>query len=171
MTYKFLLTIFLTGLGSLAVFTPKAIAQERPECYIIDDSGELTDLTDICNASQRQSTETDATTNEGENVVNNNIKIIDSKHQDTGVSADDGVFVLGKKDASLESDLIDSTYYIDNEIGVDYTAYTRRYQTPSTSIDRQTLRTQVFQFDTKPSLTSILRHGRELPFIIYRYPI
>ncbi len=181
MTYKFkfLLTIFLTSLSSIGALTQTAtaIAQERPECYLIDDSGQLTDLTDICNVSEKQLSETDPATSEAQNNnsnnnSNNNI-IIDSKSLETGLSLDDNLFILGKNSLSSKSGLIDSAYYIDNEIGIDYTAYIRRYKTSPTSIDRQTLREQIFQFNTIPdtttSLTSILRSSRQLPFIIYRY--
>lgn len=176
MTYKFkfLLTIFITSLSSIGALTQAAtaIAQERPECYLIDDSGQLTDLTDICNVSEKQLPETNPATSEAQN-SNNNIIIIDSKPLETGLSLDDNLFILGKNNLSSKSSLIGSAYYIDNEIGIDYTAYIRRYKTPPTSIDRQTLREQIFQFNTIPStptsLTSILRSSRQLPFIIYRY--
>ena len=173
MTYKFLLTIFLTSLGSIGGLTPIAFAQERPECYLIDNSGRLTDLTDICNASQKQSPKTDATS-EGQNIINNNNNVsIDSKALDSGFSADDNVYILGEDNLSIESSSIDSSYYIDNEIGTNYTAYIRRYKVTPTSIVRETLREQVFQFGTYPnSITSILRQGRgRIPFIIYRYQI
>ncbi len=171
MTYKFLLTIFLTSLSSLGGLTPIAVAQERPKCYLIDNSGQLTDLTDICNVSQKRSPKTEPTTNEGQNVVN--INIIDSKPSNLGFSEDDNVYILGEDNLGLNSSLINSSYYIDNEIGNDYTAYIRRYKVSPTSIVRQTLREQIFQFDAYPnSLTSILRQGQSrTPFIIYRYQI
>ena len=181
MTYKFkfLLTIFLTSLSSIGALTQTAIAiaQERPECYLIDNSGQLTDLTDICNVSEKQLPETDPTTSEAQNNnsnnnSNNNI-IIDSKALDTGLSLDDNLYILGKNNLSSKSGLIDSVYYIDNEIGIDYTAYVRRYRTSPTSIDRQTLREQIFQFNTAlsapDSLTSIFRSSNQVPFVIYRY--
>lgn len=88
MTNKFLLTILITSLGLIGGLTPKAMGQERPKCYLIDDSGELTDLTDICNASQKRSPETNVT-NEGQNIVNNNINTINSKPSATGLSVSD----------------------------------------------------------------------------------
>ncbi len=114
----------------------------------------------------------EAQNNNSNNNSNNNI-IIDSKPSETGLSLDDNLFILGKNNLSSKSGLIGSAYYVDNEIGIDYTAYIRRYKTPPSSIDRQTLREQIFQFntilDTPSSLTSILRSSRQLPFIIYRY--
>ena len=167
MTYKFILTVFLGSLGSIAVLAPRSVAQERPECYIIDDSGQLTDLTDICNATQKRSRPTDTTSDVQS--VNRNVSIVGSEAIEE-VALDDSVYVLGETSLAGKSDAIDSTYYIDNEIGSDYTAYIRRYQTPGTSFDRQTLRDRVFQFDTEPSLTSILRRGESrTPFLIYRY--
>ncbi len=174
MTYKFLLTIFLTSLGLIGGLTPIAFAQERPECYLIDNSGQLTDLTDICNASQKRSPKTNPTTSEGQNIINNNNNVnIDSKALDSGLLADNNAYILGENNLSIESSSIDSSYYIDNEIGTNYTAYIRRYKVPPTSIVRETLREQVFQFGTYPnSITSILRQGRgRIPFIIYRYQI
>ena len=171
MTHKFLLSIFLTSF-SLGVLTPIAVAQERPKCYLIDNSGQLTDLTDICNVSQKRSPKSEPTTSEGQNIINNNINIIDSKPSDR-LGVDDNVYILGENNLRSNSNLINSSYYIDNEIGNDYTAYIRRYKTSPTSIDRQTLREQIFQFDTNSnSLTSILRRGQNrTPFIIYRYQI
>ena len=176
MTYKFLLTIFLTTLGSFGALIPMAVAQDRPKCYLINNSGQLTDLTNICNVSQKRSAQTVPTTNDGLNINDNNI-VIDSEIIDTGLSTDDSAYILGKNNLTTESGLIDSSYYIDNEIGVNYAAYVRRYQTPSTSLVRQTLREQVFQLNTNSgnltnfdNITSILRNGRgRIPFLIYRY--
>ncbi|WP_319421110.1 hypothetical protein [Pleurocapsa sp. FMAR1] len=174
MTYKFLLTIFLTSLSLIGVLTPIAVAQERPKCYLIDNSGQLTDLTDICNASQKRSPETDPATSESQNIINNNNNIsIDSQPLDPGLSVDDNVYILGDNNLPVESSFIDSSYYIDNGIGTNYTAYIRSYQVSPTSLVRETLREQVFQFGTYPnSITSTLRQGRgRVPFIIYRYQI
>ena len=167
MTYKFILTVFLSSLGSIAVLAPRSVAQKRPECYIINNSGQLTDLTDICNATQERSRPTN-TASDARN-VNQNVNVVGSEAIEE-VALDDSVYVLGETSLASKSDAIDSTYYIDNEIGSDYTAYIRRYQTPGTAFDRQTLRERVFQFDTEPSLTSILRRGESrTPFLIYRY--
>ena len=162
--YKFLLTISLASLSSFALI-PKAFGQERPKCYIIDNSGELTDLTDICNASQKQLSE-DFATNDGQNAIDN--INVDSKSVDTDSSSGDSIRVLGNN-FDRESGSIDAIYYLDNEIGSNYTAYVRSYKAPSTSIDRRTLRERAFRFGANRSLTSTLRHGREVPFIIYRY--
>ena len=172
MTYKFLLKI-LTSLGFLATLMPIAIAQERPECYIIDESGELTDLTDICNVSQKRSPQVAPATNEAPNNVNNNTNVINFNPLDVGLELDDNLYILGENSFSPRSGVFNSAYYIDNEIGSDYTAYVRSYRTSPTSIVRQTLREQIFQFDPySRSLTSILRRGQsDLPFIIYRYQI
>ena len=168
MTYKILLTVFLTSFSSLAALAPVTIAQERPECYIIDESGQLTDLTDICDATQKSS-ETEATPSEAQN-VNQNVNIVGSNLSEAEIAANDSVYVLGETSLASQTDAIDSTYYIDNEIGSDYTAYIRRYQAPETAFDRQTLRSEIFQFDDQPSLTSILRRGEaRTPFLIYRY--
>ena len=172
MTYKFLLKIFLTSLGSLFTLAPIAIAQERPECYIIDNSGQLTDLTNICNVSQKRSPQI-APATETPNTVNNNTNVINFNPLDTGLLSDNNLYILGENSLSSKSSVFDSAYYIDNEIGSDYTAYIRKYRTSPTSIVRQTLREQIFQFDRhSQSLTSIIRRGQsDLPFIIYRYPI
>ena len=168
---KFLLAIFIAGFSSINVLTLKAVAQEPPECYIVDDTGELEDLTDICDASQKRSPDSNSTTTQGENVVNNNININNSDlNSGFGkVSVNDG-FVVGADNSSVNSG-IDSSYLIDNEPGLDYTAYVRRYQTSLNSFDYLTRREQIFQFDNRfGSHTRILREGRsELPFLIYRY--
>ena len=166
---KFLLAIFIASFSSIGVLIPKAVGQEPPECYIVDESGELEDLTDICNASQKRSPESTAT--EDKNVVNNNIKIGNSESEsvNTGVSVNDG-FVVGVDASSKDSGSIDGSYLIDNEPGSDYTAYIRRYKTSPNSFDRLTRREDIFQFDNRDrSQTSILRGDRELPFLIYRY--
>ena len=172
MTYKFLLKIFLTSLGSLATLVPIAIAQERPECYIIDDSGQLTDLSNICNVSQKRSPQIAPSTNESPNTVNNNTNVINFTPLDTRL-LDNNLYILGENSLSIRSGVFNSAYYIDNEIGSGYTAYIRSYRTSPTSIVRQTSREQIFQFDRDPeSLTSIIRRGQsDIPFIIYRYPI
>ena len=168
MTYKFLLKVFLTSLSSIGVLASIAVAQERPKCYLINSSGELTDLTDICDVSQKRSPEPTPVTNEGSNIVNNN-NIINSESLIREQEVDDNQYL--ERDAFSVESGIDSSYYIDNEIGSDYTAYVRRYRTSTTPLVRSTLRKQAFQFDnTRRSPTSILRSGRsELPFIIYRY--
>lgn len=171
MIHKFLLTLFIANFGFISVLAPKASAQERPECYLIDESGELTDLTDICNVSQKRSPE--PATTEGENIVNNNnnINIVSSDAVKTGVLSDDG-FVIDGNNYSEDSGSINSSYYIDNEPGINYTAYVRRYTASPNSFVRQTRREEIFQFDRPLSHTGILRRGRnELPFIIYRYQI
>ena len=172
MTYKFLLKTFVTSLG-FAILAPIAIAQERPECYIIDDTGQLTNLTDICNVSQKRSSQISSASNESPNTINNNTNVINFNPLDTGLLSDDNLYILGENSLLSESDnLFNSAYYIDNEIGSDYTAYIRRYRTSPNSIARQTLREQIFQFDPySQSLTSIIRRGHDIPFIIYRYPI
>ena len=157
------------GLTALA---PMAIAQERPKCYIIDNTGDLTDLTDICNVSQKRSPQIAPVTNEAPNNVNNNTNVINFNPLDAGLESDDNLYILGENSFSPRSGVFNSAYYIDNEIGSDYTAYVRSYRTSPTSIARQTLREQIFQFDPySPSLTSIIRRGRDIPFIIYRYQI
>ncbi|MBE9044746.1 hypothetical protein IQ255_10055 [Pleurocapsales cyanobacterium LEGE 10410] len=178
MSYKFLLTVFLTSLGSLGALAPIAVAQERPKCYIIDPSGQLTDLSDICDVSQKQSPDTetattDTATNDGLNIINNNNNTIYSEPSTRGLSEGSSTYILGGDDFSFDSgsSFIDSSYYIDNEIGVDYTAYIRRYKVPPTFLVRPTLKDQVFGFDHyRNSPTSILRRGQSrIPFIVYRY--
>lgn len=169
MTYKFLLTAFLTSLSSISVLASTAVAQERPKCYLIDSSGELSDLTDICDVSLKRSPKTAPVTNEKSSTVNNSTNSESAIKQQ---EADSNRYL--ERDAfSIESAQsgIDSSYYIDNEIGSDYTAYVRRYRKSPTSFIRSTVREQAFQLDTVDrSPTSILRSDRsELPFIIYRY--
>ena len=175
MIYKFLLTISLTSISTICALTPIAVAQERPECYSIDNSGQLTDLTDICNVNQKRLPQTNPTISEGQNIVNNHINILDSKTMNTGLSLDDSIYILGENSfyPNSNSNLVDSAYYIDNETGIDYTAYIRRYKTSPTSIVGKALREQIFQFDAYPnSHTAIVRQGRsKVPFIIYRYQI
>ena len=167
MTYKSLLKTLLTSFCSLGAIATVAVAQEPPECYIVDASGELTDLTDICNASQKKSSSTQNNTGEALTITNNNSNVVNSNQ-----TADSSSSVLVGDDLLVESSSIDSSYYIDSEPGINYAAYTRRYNTPSTSAVRQSVRERAFQFNTnRDSLTSILRESQSrLPFIIYRYP-
>lgn len=167
MVYKFLLTISLASLGSFAGLGLEAVGQERPKCYIIDNSGELTDLTDICNVSQKQSSGNNSASSDGQNIVNNNINI-NSESAGIESSSSDRVLVLSQN-SERKAGSIDSTYYLENEIGSNYTAYVRSYQAPLTSADRRTLRNRAFGFDRDASLTSVLRDDREVPFLIYRY--
>ena len=167
MNYRLLLTVFLTSLSSLTL-APIVVAQERPKCYLIEPSGQLVDLAEICNASQKRSPENNPSASEGLNIINNNYNIV-SHPEAVDAFISDRRF--SRRDSLALGSGIDGTYYIDNEIGMDYTAYTRRYSVPSTSIVRRELRERVFQFDAPSnSLTSILRQGRSrIPFIIYRY--
>ncbi|MEM7593158.1 MAG: hypothetical protein AAF383_16865 [Cyanobacteria bacterium P01_A01_bin.83] len=179
MTYKSLLTIFLSSLGFVGALTPVVVAQERPECYIIDNSGQLTDLSDICNVSQKRSPKTNSGSSKSQRIVKPNG--VNSNLFNTGLPLDNTLYILGENNqVTSDSGLIDSSYFIDNEIGIDYTAYIRRYKAPPTSLTRQTLRKEIFRpnrFDSQPdrfdstpdALTSILRGGRELPFMFYRY--
>ena len=171
MTYKSLLTIFLSGLGFLGALTPVVAAQERPECYIIDNSGQLADLSDICNVSQKRSPQTSPDISKPQRIAKPNG--VNPNLLNTGLPLDNNVYILGENNLTSDSGLIDSSYFIDNEIGLDYTAYIRRYKTSPTSLTRRTLREQAFQLNTVDStpdrLTSILRGGRALPFLIYRY--
>ncbi|MEL6440420.1 MAG: hypothetical protein AAFQ80_14325 [Cyanobacteria bacterium J06621_8] len=57
MIRKSLLKIFLTSAGLLGAMTTAVTAQEQPECFIIDSSGKLTDLTEFCNVSKERSPE------------------------------------------------------------------------------------------------------------------
>ena len=170
MTYKSLLATLLTSFCSLGAIASMAAAQEPPECYIIDSSGKLTDLTDICNVREKRSSAADDNTGEGVNIINNNNNITSSNQTPDGSSS---VFVADDLVAASTSS--DSSYFIDNELGNNYTAYTRRFNVAPTAAVRQTIRDRSFQFDTfdarRDSLTSILRATQSrLPFIIYRYP-
>ncbi len=174
MIYKFLLAIFVTSLSSIGALIPEVAAQERPKCYLIDNSGQLTDLTDICNVSEKQLPETDSNNSEAQNSNNqsnnnNNNIIIDSGLLDTGLSLDHSTYILGENSIASKQGSFESAYYVDNGTGTDYTAYIRRYKTTPTSMTRQTIREQAFQFDAPNSLTAVLRQGRKVPFIIYRY--
>lgn len=155
----------------MGALTPVVAAQERPECYIIDNSGQLTDLSDICNVSQKRSPETSSANSKPQRIAKQDG--VNPNLLNTGLPLDNTVYILGENNLTSDSGLIDSSYFIDNEIGIDYTAYIRRYKIPPTSLTRQTLRKEIFQpdrFDSTPDrLTSILRGGRALPFIFYRY--
>ena len=171
MTNKLLFTALLTAFSSLGGFASTATAQERPKCYLIDNSGQLTDLTAICNISQQRSPEPVSSSNEGIEIVNtNNNNLVNSRPSVDNVVVGDGLVVSDVNRAD-SSNLIDRTYYIDNEIGSDYTAYIRSYRVPPTFTTRKDLREQIFQFDDRrKSTTSILRKGRsQLPFLIYQY--
>lgn len=169
MINKLLSIALLTAFSSLSAFASTVTAQERPKCYLIDNSGQLTDLTDICNVTQQRSPEPVSSSNEGINIVNTNNNV-DSRSSVDNVVVGDGLLVSGVNRAD-SSNLIDSAYYIDNEIGTDYTAYIRSYRVTPTSTTRENLREQIFQFDNRrKSTTSILRKGRsQLPFLIYQY--
>ena len=173
MSHRFLLKVFLTSIGLFGALTTAAAVQgkEPPECYIIDNSGKLTDLTDICNVSQKRSPDRDSVSSEPQDIANRSVS--DPNLREAEFALDNNQYILGKKSVATESGAISSVYYIDNAIGADYAAYVRRYKTAPTSLTRRTLRENIFQFNTNLStserLTSILRDGREVPFLIYRY--
>lgn len=175
MTYKFLLSVSLTSLSLIGAIAPSVSAQERPKCYLIDNSGQITNLTDICNASQRTTPVVETATNEGLNIINNNRNVIGSEPLASDLSLADNVYFLGEGSAPVDLNSIGSSYYIDKELGIDYAAYIRRYRTSPTSLPRQAVKEQVFQFDVDvepDNLTSIIRRGQSrTPFLIYRYPV
>lgn len=172
MSHRFLLKVFLASIGLFGALTTAVQGKEPPECYIIDNSGKLTDLTDICNVGQKRSPQTDAAASSEPQSITN-ISVSDPNLQEAEFALDDNQYILGKRSVTTDSGAISSVYYIDNAIGADYAAYVRRYKTAPTSLTRQTLRENIFQFNSNEStserLTSILRDGREVPFIIYRY--
>lgn len=49
-----LATIGCLGITSLTVSTPSAMADRKPECYAIDESGQSIDLSYLCNSSSLQ---------------------------------------------------------------------------------------------------------------------
>lgn len=187
MTHKFLLTVLLTSLSSIGLPTSIVTAQELPKCYSIDSSGKLTDLTDFCFASKRSPNPVSAA-NKNSRVDNINVIGINPLNAElSGNNIDKSVNVLEGVDLAVESDLIDGSYFIDNEIGSDFTVYTRRFGSAPTSKQRRLLREQSFGFDSFrsndglgfgssfdssfDSPTSIIRRGRsKIPFLIYRYP-
>lgn len=146
MTYKFLLKVFLTSLGSLATLTPIAIAQ-RPECYIIEESGQLTDLTDLCNASQQRSSKAPAANNP--NTVNNNTNVVNFDPISTeGRGLTGGVF---------------NPYY-NSSIGFNYSPYTGSY-IDSTPVVNRTITKRTFRFYQYPKRPSSTITPRVFPFI------
>ena len=100
----------------------------------------------------------------------NNNNLADSRSSVGNIVVGDGLLV-SRVNRADSSNSINRAYYIDNEIGTDYTAYIRSYRVTPTSTTRENLREQIFQFDNRrKSITSILRKGRsQLPFLIYQY--
>ncbi len=46
-----LATIGCSGIASLTLSAPSVLAGQKPECYMIDESGQLIDLSSLCNSS------------------------------------------------------------------------------------------------------------------------
>ena len=145
MTYKFLLKVFLTSLGSLATLAPLAIAQERPECYIIEDSGQLTDLSDICNVSQQRSPQANSNSSDT-NTASNNTNVINLNPISTGGLGLTGTGVFNRS-------------YYDRSLGLDYRPYAGGYSYPTPVVNRTvTKRTyRFYQYPKRPSSTVVPR--------------
>ena len=146
MTYKFLLKIFATL--SLFTFAPIAIAQERPKCYIIEESGQLTDLTDICNVSQQRSPQASAASNP--NTATNNTNVVNLNPASTGGRDLTGAGVF-------------SPYY-NNSIGLNYPPYTGSDNYPTPVVNRAVTR-RTFRFYQYPKRPSSTITPRVFPFI------
>ena len=144
MTYKFLLKILATF--SVFTFAPIAIAQERPKCYIIEESGQLTDLTDICNVSQQRSPQAPAAN--APNTANNNTNVVNIDPLSTGGSGLTGVF---------------NPYY-NNSVGLNYPPYTGSY-IDSTPVVTRTVTRRTFRFYQYPTRPSSTITPRVFPFI------
>ncbi len=48
-----LATMSCLGIASVSWLAPSAIASQQPECYMIDESGQLIDLSSLCNSSSQ----------------------------------------------------------------------------------------------------------------------
>ena len=172
MNFKLLLSVTTTSLSIFGAIAPMGIARERPQCYLIDNSGQLTNLTNICNASSLERSPS-ATATVDKDINNDNI--IDSESSDSDFLGGEIVYFLGEGNPPIDLSAFSSSYYIDNEIGNDFAAYIRRYETSPSYLPRQVIRKQAFQLEDDfelNSLTSILRRGNgSTPFLIYRYPV
>ena len=147
MTYKFIIKTFLTSLASLATLAPMAIAQ-RPECYIINESGQLTDLSDICNVSQKRSPRA-TTANNAPNTANNNTNVINLN----AVSRGYGLTGAG----------VSSPYY-NSPVGLGYTPYAGDYSY-STPVVNRTITKRTYRFYQYPKRPSSTITPRVFPFI------
>lgn len=151
MTYKFLLKILATL--SLFTFAQTAIAQERPECYIIEESGQLTDLTDICNVSKERSPQTNPTSSDP-NTASNNTNVVNFNPVSTG-----GLGLTG-------AGAFNRSYYYNSSIGSGYTPYTGDYSYPSSVVNR-TITKRTFRFYQYPKRPSSIIRTRVFPFYGY----
>jgi hypothetical protein len=49
-----LATVSWLGIASLTLLAPSAMAGQKPECYMLEESGKLIDLSSLCNSSSRR---------------------------------------------------------------------------------------------------------------------
>ena len=153
MTYKFLLKIIATF--SFFTFAPIAIAQERPECYIIEESGQLTDLTDICNVSRQRSSQVAPANNP--NTANDNTNVVNFNPVDIERTLGNDYLLGGRS-------FLNRSATFNRSIGFNNTPYTGSYidSTPvvTRAVTRRTFR--FYQYPTRPSSTIT---PRVFPFI------
>jgi hypothetical protein len=74
-----LATVSWLGIPSVTLSAPSAMASQTPECYMIDESGKLIDLSSLCNSSshrERATTERSTPTS-GSSVVEQPLSEID----------------------------------------------------------------------------------------------
>ena len=155
MTYKFLLKVFLTSLGCLFTFAPIAIAQ-RPECYIINESGQLTDLTDICNVSQQRSPQAARSANNPNTANNNNnTNVVNFNPVSTGGLLDNNYILRG---GGL------TTGVFNRPIGLNYTPYAGGYSYPTPVVNR-TITKRTFRFYRYPKSPNSIIRTRVFPSI------
>ena len=155
MTYKFLLKVFLTSLGSLFTLAPIAIAQ-RPECYIIEESGQLTDLTNICNVSQQRSPQVaPAANNPNTANNNNNTNVVNFNPVSTGGILDNN-YILGRRGLT--------TGVFNRPIGLNYTPYAGGYSYPTPVVNR-TITKRTFRFYRYPKSPNSIIRSRVFPSV------
>jgi hypothetical protein len=136
-----------------------ATAQSKPICFMTDNAGKVTDLSDICNVRSNQNQ-----TNEPITRLNNLLDRVDN--EDVSV---ENIYFVGDGDVPFSLGTASSTYYAgDNPV------YVRRYRSNLTTENRDAVRRDLLETGANGNNSIVTPNGTsfvpgQTPFIIYRY--
>jgi hypothetical protein len=138
-----------------------ATAQSKPICFMTDNAGKVTDLSDICNVRSNQNQ-----TNEPITRLNNLLDTADNTNNEE-VQVEN-IYFVGDGDIPFSLGTASSTYYAGDE-----PVYVRRYRTAVTE-NRDAVRRDLLETGANGNNSIVTVNGTsfvpgQTPFIIYRY--
>lgn len=175
--------ILLTSLigWSLMGWSQMAAAQTKPSCFMTEASGEVVDLSSICDFQTTKrspgianSGSTKENLEQPENINNNflnpNLISEPSLEQQNGQirgRSTESIYFIGNGEVPFTLGSSSRTYFFGSDTRGN-SAYIRRYSTPQTFAPRNDIRNEFFELRANSNSTSRIR-DRQTPFVIYRY--